>query len=61
MIKKGERVYIRKECQDAGDDKYIWIATDNEEKGRVTICPVDIELPVKPTYVVSVAWLEAAQ
>ena len=56
MIKKGETVEIKKEWQDAGDDKITWIAVDNEEKGRVTI-QAQLGLPINPTQVVNTEWL----
>ncbi len=36
-IRKGQRVFIRSEWRDEGDDEFIWEAIDDEEKGRVTI------------------------
>lgn len=59
MITKGTVVQILKQFQDKGDDQYIWVAIDNEEKGRVTISPVNVALSVKPTYVVKTEWLQA--
>jgi hypothetical protein len=57
MIKSGEEVKIKPEWQDPGDDKITWIAVDDEEKGRVTI-QAQLDLPIKPTQVVKVEWLE---
>ena len=57
-VKKGDIVEIRKEFQDEGDDEFIWMAVDNEEKGRVTIMPINSNLSIKPTYVVKVEWLK---
>lgn len=39
MIRKGDRVRIRPEWQDAGDDSFEWYAVDDEDKGRVSISP----------------------
>lgn len=50
-IKKGDRVRIKPEHQDDGDDKYTWHAIDDEEKGRVTVSPTDHPMRIKPTYV----------
>jgi hypothetical protein len=36
-IKKGERVRIKPEYQDAGDDKFEWHAHDDEEKGGLKV------------------------
>jgi hypothetical protein len=44
MIKSGEEVKIKPEWQDPGDDKITWIAV--------------VDLPIKPTQVVKVEWLE---
>lgn len=40
MIKKGDKLKIKPEYQDFGDDKIKFIALDNESKGRVTIAPI---------------------
>lgn len=58
-IKKGDIVKIKKEFQDPGDEQYIWVAVDDEEKGRVTITPINIDLKIKPTSVVLRTMLEA--
>lgn len=50
-IKKGDRVRIKPEYQDDGDDKYTWHAVDDEDKGRVTVSPKDHPMSIKPTYV----------
>ncbi len=41
MIKAGDTVEIKPEWQDGGDSQYTWFAVDDEEKGRVTISPID--------------------
>ncbi len=58
MIKKGQIVEILKQYQDEGDDKLIWMAIDDEEKGRVTVQPINSILKIKPTYVMKVEWLK---
>lgn len=58
MIKQGDIVKIKQEYQDFGDDKLIWVALDNEEKGRVTIQPSNIEMIIKPVQVINVHMLE---
>ncbi len=57
MVKQGDVVRIKPEYQDAGDSSYVWIAVDDESKGRVTISPVTIDMAIKPTQVVSVSML----
>lgn len=59
MIRKGDSVKIKPEWQDPGDDKLEWIATDDEDKGRVTIMPTNTGLAIPPLQTVDVAMLEA--
>jgi hypothetical protein len=59
MIRTGDKVTIKPEFQDAGDDKFQWVAVDCEEKGRVTVSPIDTGLAIAPTYVVRVDMLVA--
>lgn len=40
-IRKGDRVFIKPEWQDAGDDQFIWIALEDEDGGRVRISPIN--------------------
>ncbi len=61
MIRKGDRIFLKPEWQDEGDAKQTWIAVDDEEKGRVTICPITSTLAIKPTYVVQVEWIESSE
>lgn len=61
MIKQGQQVEIKPEWQDAGDDQFTWVAVDDEEKGRVTICPIDSDLGIKPTEIVPVDWLKVTE
>ena len=56
MIKKGDIVEIKKEWQDEGDDQLVYIAADDEEKGRVTIEALTTMF-INPTQVVKVEWL----
>ena len=57
-IVKGDVVEILKEYQDNGDEELIWVAIDTEEKGRVTVMPINSTLSIKPTYVMKVEWLK---
>lgn len=52
MFKKGDTVEILPEFQDAGDSDFKWVVLEDEEKGRVDICPVDINMRIKPRYTV---------
>ena len=51
-FRKGDRVEILPEFQDAGDSEFAWVVLDDEEKGRVDISPVDIGMRIKPRYTV---------
>jgi hypothetical protein len=57
MIKKGDIVKIKPEWQDPGDEKFTWVAIEDEDGGRVRIAPVDIGLPIPPNQVVTSAML----
>jgi hypothetical protein len=59
MIRKGDKVQIKPEWQDAGDDRFEWVAVDDESKGRVTIKALGTGLVIAPTYVFNVEWLVA--
>jgi hypothetical protein len=59
MIRQGDKVQIKQEWQDAGDDRFTWVAVDDESKGRVTISPLGTGLAIAPTQVVRVDWLVA--
>lgn len=47
-IQRGDRVILRPEWRDPGDETLGWIACDDEEKGRVTIMPINLGLPFPP-------------
>ena len=48
MIIKGDRIDILPQWQDVGDENYVWVATDDEENGRITICPISMPISIKP-------------
>ena len=54
MYKRGDEVEILPEYQDEGDDQYHWTCVNDEEKGRVEITPVDIDLRIPPVYTVQI-------
>ena len=58
MIRKGDAVEIRPEWQDDGDAGFVWAACDDEEKGRVTIMPVNTGLAIPPRQTVDVNMLK---
>jgi len=53
-ISKGDIVEILEPYRDEGDEKLVWVAVDNEEKGRVSITPISSTMSIKPTYVMNV-------
>lgn len=52
MIKKDDKVEILPEFRDEGDETFTWVALDDEEKGRVVLCPVDHPMRIKPSFTV---------
>ena len=58
MFKRGDEVEILPEFQDKGDDEFIWIVLGDEEKGRVDISPINIDLTIKPIYTVQVSQIK---
>lgn len=60
LLKRGGKVEIHEEFQDEGDDEFVWIIMDDEQKGRVDIQPVDIPMNIKPLYTVQVGWIKLA-
>lgn len=58
-IQKGDTVRILPQWQDHGDDKFTWIALEDEDGGRVRISPIDSGLTIPPNYVVHTYMLEA--
>lgn len=56
MIRKGDKVTIGPEWQDAGDDQFAWLAVEDEDGGRVRIeCQNGAE--IRPTQVVETRML----
>ena len=42
MIKKGDIIIIKPQCQNAGDVSFTWVARNDEENGRVDISAVEL-------------------
>ena len=57
MVKKGDVVKFKPQWQDKGDDKIEFRAVDDEYDGRVEVVAC-IDLPLKPTQIVPVKWLD---
>lgn len=58
---KGNLVKIRPEFQDDGDDQFVWIILNDEEKGRVDISAINSPLAIKPIHIVQTEWIEHAE
>lgn len=58
MIRQGDAIRIRPEFQDPGDDRYPWVALEDEDGGRVRISPRIPGLVIQPNQVVLVDWIE---
>lgn len=58
-IAKGDTVRLLPQWCDPGDDALHWIATEDEDGGRVRIAPLDSGLTIAPNYIVLTSMLEA--
>ena len=54
----GDRIRIKPEWQDEGDDQFEWRAVEDEAGGRVLIAPIDPSLSFVPRQLVDVEMLE---
>lgn len=57
MLKKGDRISILPEYRNKGEERFIWVVSGDEEKGRVDISPLNtglsfIPIETVPTYMV---------
>ncbi|WP_254510404.1 hypothetical protein [Anatilimnocola floriformis] len=59
VIKKGQQVRFKPELSDPGDDNIVFLAVDDESKGRVTVVAL-LGLVINPTQVVSVSMVAEA-
>ena len=57
-IVKGDTVRILPQWCDPGDEALHWIATEDEDGGRVRIAPLDSGLTIAPNYIVLTSMLE---
>ncbi len=60
MFKRGDHVEILEQFRDPGDEDFTWVVVGDEEKGRVEICPIDIQMEIKPVQTVNVEWIRRA-
>lgn len=58
MIKAGDRVAIKPEWRDDGDDAFTFVAIEDEDGGRVRIGVLDCLTHFVPQQVVLVEWLD---
>jgi len=60
MIKKGDIITIKPQCQDEGDASLTWVARHDEENGRVDISAVELAyMDVWPAQTVRTDMIEA--
>jgi hypothetical protein len=57
IIRKGDRLRIKPEWRDEGDEEIVWIAIEDEDGGRVRIQP-QLDMPIKPNQVVTTDMVE---
>lgn len=60
MITKGTYLKIKPEWQDAGDEKFTWLAVENEDGGRVLVSRLGTGMSITPTSVMTTDMVEAA-
>jgi hypothetical protein len=59
MFKVGDKIRIKPEWQDPGDDLYVWIVIEDEDGGRVAIQP-QLGLRLNPCERVNTSMIEHA-
>ena len=59
-IKRGDRVSIKPEWQDPGDNEFAWVALEDEHGDRVRIAPIMEDTQFPPSYVVTTTMIERA-
>lgn len=57
-IQRGEYVEVLPEFQDPGDDEFVRVVIEGEEKGRVTVATLGTGLRIAPTSVMQVEWVK---
>lgn len=60
MIKKDNIIKFKPEWQDHGDDDIEFRAVDDEYDGRVEVVAC-IDLPLRPTQIVPIKWLDVPE
>ena len=59
-IRQGDTIRIKPEWQDPGDDKFVWVALEDEDGGRERIAPTNTGLVFPPNQIVDAAMVELA-
>lgn len=57
-IQKGDKIRIKPQWQDDGDDQFEWVAIEDEDGGRVRIAPTGTGLAFPPNQVVTTDMIE---
>ena len=57
-IQRGDKVRILPQWQDKGDEKFEWIALEDEDGGRVRIMATNTGLPLPPNEIVNTSMIE---
>ena len=60
MFRKGDFVVILPEFRDAGDEDFVWVVVEDEDKGRVDIQPEGTCLRLPPRYTVTASQIAHA-
>jgi hypothetical protein len=58
VIKMGDKVRIKKEFQDPGDDQFSHIALEDEDGGRVRIVTLGTRMVFPPNHIIETRMLE---
>jgi hypothetical protein len=61
LFRQGDLVEILPSFQDPGDGEFLWVAVDDEEKGRVWISAINSGLRMRPVHVVQAEWIRLRQ
>lgn len=56
-IQRNEYVEILPQFQDPGDDEFVRVVIEGEEKGRLTVATLGTGMRITPTSVLQVGWV----
>lgn len=60
-ICKADVVEFLPQYRDEGDEDFIWVAVDDEQKARVTLAVLGTNLRIAPTTVACSAWIKVVR